>query len=371
MYQFKKFAFFEKEQLVSEGAAGPDEKQYQASDNPELRVFTDKSHGHLTACTSGRGKLFFGSSTGVVAVLDRSLQIKMFNAHDRQVLHLYRMKKQDFLLSIGLDEEDLYSATIKIWKLSHLDGNNSSAANNLSGDSGTPQLVRSIKPFDQKFPEAPVMCFAVSEDPHQILLGLGDGAIISIEGDFIRNKGKTKRYLVKTGPCITGIHIVEESDDPRFKSYFFVTTASTIFSMIGGVKVPKPEVLDTEEGCDLNCSSIDSKKELGVARSQGIFFYQRNTMGGSIFFDEPKKITRFFNNYLVLVCYDKKSRGDKERSERNYVNIYDITNQLVAFSGKFESVFEVLPEWGSLFVVTSSGYVMKLFFFLWAHSYLL
>lgn len=334
MFQWRKFGFFEKETLATEGS-NADEK---SGDFGGLKVF-QSGEGDITASASGRGKLFFGSSLGNIVILDRSINRKIFQAHEKQVISLCRLKKQDILVSVGLDD-DVYASSIKIWKL-----------HNMDTPDQLPQLAKSIKPFDQKFPEAPIMCFCVTEDLSQIVLGLGDGGIILIEGDLIRNKGKTQRYIQRSGPCITGLHIIEESHESNFRTFCFVTTSSNVFSMITSAKSIKPTVIDPDEGCDVNCSTLTDNKMLVVARSLAVFLFMRTDRGSAYSFDEPKKIVRWFNNYLILVCDDRKTPG------KNSINIYDLNNQLIAFTAKFDNVIDVITEWASLFVVTSSGIV--------------
>eukprot|EP00475_Leptophrys_vorax_P003669 TRINITY_DN12152_c0_g1_i2.p1 TRINITY_DN12152_c0_g1~~TRINITY_DN12152_c0_g1_i2.p1 ORF type:complete len:731 (-),score=192.03 TRINITY_DN12152_c0_g1_i2:68-2260(-) len=83
-------------------------------------------------------------------------------------------------------------------------------------------------------------------------------------------------------------------------------------------------------------------------------FFLRTDRGQGFFFDEPKRTARWFNNYFVLVCDDKNSPG------KNSINIYDLNNQLVVFSGKFDTVQDIIIEWASLFVVSTSGTIQKL-----------
>jgi tetratricopeptide (TPR) repeat protein len=289
---------------------------------------------------------------GYVACIDRSQEKVVFPAHEKQVLFIKRLRKQDVLVTVGIDEDMPCAASIKLWKMSNI-------------DSGEPQLARTIKPFDNKFLEAPITCFDATDDLSQIILGLGDGGLLIIEGDLLRsNKSINQKYLRKPGgPCITSVHFVEETRESLFKTYCYVSTTRTVFSVItqmnskgfGPSGGPQPELeLDPEEGCELNCSTLTDSKMIAVARDQAVYCFMRADRGPGYFFEEPKKLIRWYNNHLILVSEDRKQPG------KNTINIYDLANQLIAFNGKFENVVDVVYEWATLFVISKSGQMVRL-----------
>jgi hypothetical protein len=90
---------------------------------------------------------------------------------------------------------------------------------------GVPQLARVIKPFSKKYPEVPITCVSCLEDLSQIALGLGNGALMLLDGDLIRDRGRQITLLRKEGPVITGVHFVEGE---RNKSWLFAVSGSYV-----------------------------------------------------------------------------------------------------------------------------------------------
>lgn len=46
--------------------------------------------------------------------------------------------------------------------------------------------------------------------------------------------------------------------------------------------------------------------------------------------------------------------------KRNALTIYDLRNKFIAFASKFDGVIDMVPEWGSLFVLTETKKVWQL-----------
>lgn len=348
MSQWRKFMFFEKDLLnIGDGSevisGGVDEKE----SDKNLMVFSE-GEGSITCCTSGRGKLYFGSSQGIIALVDRSQRKKTFEAHDKNVMFLKHVRSKNLLISIGNDE-DITNASIKIWRLDNVD----------SSSTALPVHARTIKPFSSKFPEAPITCFTCLDDITQIVLGMGDGSIMLINGDLIRDRGRTTRLLQNRGPCVTNCFFVEVPGEERKnkepENWLFVTTLSSVMTYYtSNLNDITMTVLDESTGCELNCATLAENRTLAVATPLAVFFFFHNERGGVYGFDDIKKSVYSFNNYLVLINEDRRMPG------KNIVNIYDLGNQFIAYNGKFANVVGVISEWASIFIVTSSGFVFRL-----------
>lgn len=271
-------------------------------------------------------------------MLDHSKSPKRFQAHEKYVQALHRSKRLDILVSLGVDEGP---ACIKIWRLNQMD------------ETAPPILSRTISPFGKKLPETPVTAFACLDDCSQIVLGLSSGGIVLLEGELVRDRSTTQRLLKEDGPPIAGVKFVESSD---FKEhYLFVVSdqyIATYFTKKTNAITMK--ILDEREGCSSKCFAVTDSGMLAVAREAAVFFYQKDDLGPTYGFDGRKKLLRWSGSYLVLVCEDLRGSGN------DLLTVYDLSNQFIAFSGKFEGIADIVSEWSSLFIVQKNGNVIQL-----------
>ena len=56
----------------------------------------------VSVCESGRGQLVVGDYEGNMFFVNRQLQVTSFKAYEIRVSHLFQMKHQNILLSIGV-----------------------------------------------------------------------------------------------------------------------------------------------------------------------------------------------------------------------------------------------------------------------------
>ncbi|XP_054853684.1 vacuolar protein sorting-associated protein 11 homolog isoform X2 [Eublepharis macularius] len=122
--------------------------------------------------------------------------------------------------------------------------------------------------------------------------------------------------------------------------------------------------LDTR-GCGLRCSTLsDPSQDLQfiVAGDECVYLYQPDERGPCFAFEGQKLIAHWYRGYLVIVSRDRKTSpksdfagGDPQNSDKQILNVYDLSNKFIAYSSVFDDVVDVLAEWGCLYVLTRDG----------------
>eukprot|EP00474_Spongospora_subterranea_P009075 CRZ09533.1 hypothetical protein [Spongospora subterranea] len=310
MLQWRRFQFFDTRTLeIADEDGSP-----SSSNNLEIQA---------VCAASGRSQIYLGDALGVVHIINRSLDVAQFQAHDT-LMHIYRASAQNILLTVGLDlGSDLPPASIKFWRL------DSAAVD--------PVLAKQIRIFaSPKLEQGPVTCIAVQDNLTHLAVGLGNGAVIVFAGDLLRGRYKTF-LLRRSGPCITSVHFV--SDD----TLFMTTTSSVSSFQIQQDGFPEL-IIDQSNGCDMLCSVVNDAGQLAVGRPEGIFFFGSDDVGPCYGFESAKRFLHRFHSYLIVVSDNKNS------SHKNDVTIFDLKHKLVAFSGVFDQISHVLCEWGCVII---------------------
>jgi len=318
---WRKFQFFEKEAV----------KEERASLIQSLVI---------NCVVAGRGKIILGDSLGCLNIIDRDfVNIVSFSAYSRVLTHSYQLKNSNFLITVG-DDEDVISPTVKIWNMEKPDKN---------GNLFT--CIRNVR--IARHPPKPATCISATEDLNHIAVGLCDGTVILISGDFLHEKS-SKQLTLETGENpITGVgfHV-----QPNQVALFVVTSGSVmVYKPIG--KEISSFVLDSERGCGVGCAVMNDEGELLVGQSEAIYFYYANEIGRGpcLAFDGEKKLLYYFRNYLVVISQDTGN------FKYHTLNIYDIKNKLVAYSdSRFPNITHVVNEWGLIHLFTSDNKIYTL-----------
>jgi len=326
--QWRKFTFFDKILVGDPSNASISNKEIQGLD--------------IKACTSGRGQILLGDSSGYVHIADRNFTLTSFQAYEVSVSHLKQMKQRNVLISIGNDTEGI-NPTVKVW--------------NLEGKA--PVCVRSIK-ISYEGKTYLVSCFAVLENLSQMAVGLVNGAVLLIRGDISRDRFTKQKVIHKGNSPVTGLGFRDQ-----LKSvYLFVVTTDTIdcYTTLGKEQKEELEPI----GCEFGCATIsEPDQEMILGRFEAVYFYVPEGKGASLIFQGQKKMLAWFRGYLIVVEKDTKatnmpSATASQISKMNNVTIYDLKNKFIAWNGQISDVTYIVSEWGSIFLVTGEKQIFQL-----------
>jgi len=236
-----------------------------------------------------------------------------------------------------------------------------------------------------------VSCFSVLENLSQLAVGLANGAVIFIRGDISRDRFTKQKVIHKGEHPITGLDLLGSSSVCEKKhrptrsvvvvvvaglgfrehtktTYLFVVSSNSIDCYTTQGKEQREE-LDMQ-GCELGCAIVgESDQEMILGRTEAVYFYGPEGRGACFIFDGPKKILAWFRNYLIVVGKDSKVGGGggsvtsgtaQQISRMNGVNVYDLKNKFIGWSGVVNDVTHVINEWGSIFVVTGDRQIFQL-----------
>ncbi|XP_044312298.1 vacuolar protein sorting-associated protein 11 homolog isoform X2 [Varanus komodoensis] len=322
--QWRRFAFFDSETLTSsEGKPEP-------------------LPPGITVCDSGRGSLVFGDIVGQIWFLPHSLELSSFQAYKLRVTHLYQLKQHSILASVGEDEEGI-NPLVKVWNLEKRDG-------------GNPLCTRIFPAIPGNKPTV-VSCLTVHENLNFMAIGFADGSVVLTKGDITRDRHSKTQILHEGSYPVTGLAFRQSGKT----THLFVATTENIQCYTLSVKDYPQLKLDTR-GCGLQCSTLsDPSQDLQfiVAGDECVYLYQPDERGPCFAFEGQKLIAHWYRGYLVIVSKDRKTSaksefagGDPQNSDKQILNIYDLSNKFIAYSSVFDDVVDVLAEWGCLYVVT-------------------
>lgn len=320
MFQWKRFQFFEQE-LVKEGGS---------SDNPHQII----QKLDINCCTSGRGNLIFGDTSGFVNVVDRDFKVYSFQAFRFSVTHAEQLKQANILVAIG-DDDDAISPTLKVWNLDKAD------------KSGNPLCLRSIKIQPPVGAVVPVTCLAVLEDLSQVAIGLCNGVVL-----LMRDLGheRAPKLVPLSNPSYSPITGLGFSDDGKDRTTLFAATPDSTVAYHTSLQRTPTEVLD-DRGCELGRAVISDTHDLCIGRKEAVYFYEPEGRGPCFAFEGEKKMLSWFRGYLIVVSQQEVASGPKQ----DVFTIYDLKNKFIAYTTTFTNISYIVSEWGSIFVLTRDG----------------
>ncbi|CAM6101360.1 unnamed protein product [Calypogeia fissa] len=332
MYQWRTFQFFE------EKAAGGGMAE-------ELKEKVECS-------TSGRGQIALGAEDAMVNVLDRGLKLRYsFQAHSTRILFIQQLKQRNTLVSVGEDDTStprVSALTLKMWDLDKILPEGSSSTG--------PALVRTLRIFTSKFPEAKITSFLVYEEAAPILLvciGLDNGYIYAIRGDVARERVSRLKLNVdpatdtKPASPVTGLGF--RIDGAALQLFALSTVSVNLFDM--HQQPPVKHMLD-HLGGEGQSMTMSDKQELVVGRPEAVYFYEVDGRGPCWAFEGEKRYLSWFRGYLLAVT-SRPGRPDK-----NIFMIYDLKNKLIAYSKEVGDVAHILCEWGIITIITKDQKVL-------------
>ncbi|KAF8568792.1 hypothetical protein P879_06889 [Paragonimus westermani] len=350
-----------------------------ARDGQQSDLFTGFSDVQPTCTSSGRGFLWIGDASGFIYRLDRGQQLSPFKAFTQAVRHVYQLKQQDLLLTIGVDEFN--DERMKIW-------NTAKWANK-----PTPYCSRSTTTAVPGQTESPVSCLCVDETLQLIVFGHTNGQLQLLRGDITRER-HCKRHLLHTfASPVTGlgIHlfcsnypgvhqaIQSESIVPRGDPQgpvIFATTDQCIMSFILNKRdeVLCKTVLD-RFGASANCSSMfpvaSDVAQFAVACRDAVYFYNWDGRGPCLATDGNKLALSVFKQYLVILKGDPglflSPVGNMPRSHSatnvpnhtarssnpTTVVIHDQQNKFITGEFTVYGVRSMFTEWDGIYLLCS------------------
>ena len=89
-----------------------------------------------------------------------------------------------------------------------------------------------------------------------------------------------------------------------------------------------------------------------VGRAEGVFEIGQEGRRGCYAFEGERKLLFWFHNYLVEVQSNGAGGGNK-------LNVYDVRNKFVAYSGSIGNVTQIVSEWSEIFVLTSDRKMLQ------------
>lgn len=286
-------------------------------------------------------------------VLDRGLKLNYsFQAHSDRVLYIQQLKQRHVLISLGEDEAASMKGSglnLKMWDLDKIQPEGSSTTG--------PACVRSIRIFDNKFPEAQITSFLVFEEAPPIVLiciGLDSGEICCIRGDIARNR--VTRLRLSVDPAVDGGQPASPVTGLGFRvegqmlQLFAVTTSSiNLFDMHDSS--PQKKVID-QIGTEGRCVAMSDNQDLVIGRPEAVYFYEVDGRGPCWAFEGSKQFIAWFRGYLVVVS------SDPRKPSKNVLNIYDLKNKLVVYNSSIGEVAHILCEWGTITVLTQDQQIL-------------
>eukprot|EP01083_Nonionella_stella_P075667 205784_1 len=344
LLQWRRFLFFEKE-IFAASKEPESEKRVESKEETEYQISLFDDNFEPVVADAAQSVLVYGDANGLIRAMPKNGEITEWNAYDNKVVFLKKLKSNHFLVTIGEDqkttatESEAVEPVVKIWRLDQTDSQ------------GSPVCSHKFAVFSAKLPPVPISCFDVLEDLSQLVVGLGNGAVLYFEGDLLRDRNPKRLLLRMEGSCVTGL-LFRETETLTTLFVTNLTSVSTYYTKRRGW--PKESVvLDPDGGCDLKCSAVTSDHQLVVGRSEACYFHDVEEKGPCFGFEGEKKIIRWFNNYLIVVTEKKGGVvSNQVQLNRFALTVYDIRDKFIAFQGRFDDVVEVISEWGAIFVVT-------------------
>ncbi|XP_028664283.1 vacuolar protein sorting-associated protein 11 homolog [Erpetoichthys calabaricus] len=332
--QWRRFVFFDKEAIKDPADSG---KSFSLPQG-------------ISASDSGRGHIVFGDMSGQIWFLTRSSQLSNFQAYKLRVTHLYQLKQHSILVSVGQDDEGI-NPLVKVWNLD-------------KRDSSSPLCTRIFPAIPGNKPTE-VSCLTVHENLSFMAIGFTDGSVVLTKGDITRDR-HSKTHTLHEGNCpITGLAFRQSGKT----THLFVATLEKVLCYTLSVKEYPCTELDVH-GCALRCTSLtdpSQDSQFIVAGDECVYLYQPDERGPCFAFEGQKLLAHWHRGYLVLLSRDKKSPnksqfGSRETlsSEKQILNIYDLDNKFIAYSGTFEDIIDVVAEWGSLHILTRDNGLLVL-----------
>ena len=260
-------------------------------------------------------------------------------------------------LLVTIAEDLSNEPLLKVWALDSIDKK-----------TNAPKCLSSLSVQNAKR-QFPISAFAAVSDLSQLAVGFANGAVTVVRGDLIHDRGAKQRIVFESEEPITGVEFREVNSTTLFLS----TTARLLTLTISGRGQGQPAKALDDHGCDVGCMTIDDGAgEVVVARNDAIYYYRRNGRRQPFAYEGPKQAVRVFGPYIALVARPSSNkhrtgtmrlfgaRQTEEAMEHSTFAILDTDLHFVAHTETLSAqIKEVFIEWGSLFLLTLDGQILK------------
>ena len=310
---------------------------------------------------------------GVVLILNRNMARQEFVAYEQSVIAMRQLQRTPHLVTIGNDAAGgSGDISIKIWRLDQesAEGSGPMCAKTLRLTVKQSPLTAGLTPAaaaaaaaataggsaGAAAPATTVTCFAVAEDLSQLAVGFSNGSVVLLEAkSLVRDRSQVVTTLIndaKLGP-VTSLFFREVAK----AKCLYIVAQNAVYSVATSRTGYPITQLDWDGGAVAGCATVTDTKQLVTAR-EAVYFYDPDERGVCYGLTDPKRHALWFGSYLCLVTADEASSTGQAR---DVLTIYDLKNKFVAYSAKLaEPITHLLPEWGSLQLVTARGQITRL-----------
>ena len=339
LIQWRQLAFFEQEEVFIDSLA----------DTTHLAALWQ----NIDVCCHcyGRGHMVLGDSSGFVHLVDKSLSVSSFPAHERTLVHLVHLKQQDALLTVGYGL-DSSVPVLKCWDLDKL------------GEDKSPLCTRIV--LIQSPPSSnnldinylTVSAVAVCENSLITAIAFDNGSVMFLRGDLVNDR-YVKQRIVQLDPeqnAITGLSWQNDSNDYSAPLLYVSTEES-----VSGYRITSTgenREFSVPEGCKANCSGSNVKGDFVIARPEALYIFGPEGRGPCFVLDDVKSSMCVVKNYSVMLGHSRK----KTESDNDGIIIYDLKNKFIAHSSYFKGTTPafVVYAWGHVFVFTVDKKIYRL-----------
>lgn len=308
----------------------------------------------VTATSSGHGTLVICDSEGVIHLINRNFQITTFQGYLVTVLLAAQVKGSPILVTVGEDEAGI-NPLIKVWDLDKIDRQ------------GNPICLKTSRANNAN-KSATATALSVSDSCNILAVGFSDGTVILHRGDLKRDRSVKQKVLHPDKEPIIGLALKSSN---ICKNLFVCTTTSVLQYNIT-IKDKEEAVYLDSAGCNSQCYVLaDSIQDspFMVARDDAVYCYTVDGRGPCYAVEGEKVILQWFRGYVVIVAKRSKEtlpstvtvsstsseerQQDKDDSEAYTLTVLDVQSKFIVYSGTFRQIISVLPEWGSLYILTA------------------
>ncbi|TEB39465.1 hypothetical protein FA13DRAFT_1750921 [Coprinellus micaceus] len=312
----------------------------------ESSPYIFKIPGEISTMVSSSAGMLIADIHGSVHLMNREFEsISSWVAHvGGRVTHM--VERKGILVTLG-EEDAIKSPLLKIWDLENRDKK-----------TGTPNLLRSTKVQLSNRPH-PITTVALSANLLHLAIGLGDGTVILYRH---LDQSLASSTSLTTLPKSRIVHEEPTEDSPN--TYLFIVTTNRVlcYQASGRGSGGTPSVVD-EIGSGLGCATMDWRaRDMVVARDEALYICSTDGRGACLAYEGVKSSVHTHLNYLVIVSPPFfPSASACVGYDITKVNVFDLENKLVAYSGAFkQGVRDVVSQWGNVYVLSTDGQLLCL-----------
>ncbi|KAI9298531.1 hypothetical protein K502DRAFT_360671 [Neoconidiobolus thromboides FSU 785] len=197
-----------------------------------------------------------------------------------------------------------------------------------------------------------------------------DGQVILIQANLIKDRFIKQKVIHTCTEKITGLGFSDYNNEEQL-TLFIITTREILTYSIGNHEYK--QVLD-DQGCNLNCTSmVDNSFHKGItmARNDAFYFYDTEGRGPCLAFEGIKSSIGWYDTQLVILSplMDRVQPyriqdmiSEEERQESKKIEIYDVTQKLIAYSYNFEQNIQNLCYTNNCFyILLKDGELIKIY----------